>query len=91
MDKNKLRAKILEQLPSKLPDAIRSRSMQAVSQEGTVGNAVLEASLDVQITLVEAVTKLRQAQKAYMADRGNEDLGKAVGIAAKEVDAILGE
>lgn len=52
MDKNKLRAKILEQLPAKLPDAIRSRSMQAVTQVGTVGNTVLEACLDIMVELL---------------------------------------
>jgi hypothetical protein len=34
--------------------------------------------------------KLRSAQRAYMADRGNETLGKAVGSAAAELDVLLG-
>ena len=39
--------------------------------------------------LVEACRKLRNAQRAYMADRGNEALGRAVGEAAAEMDALL--
>lgn len=40
--------------------------------------------------LKEASINLRTAQKAYMADRGNESLGKAVGERAKELDKVLG-
>lgn len=36
-----------------------------------------------------ALTCLRQAQKEYMADRGNEAKGKAVGLAAQFADDIL--
>lgn len=36
--------------------------------------------------LVEAVKRLRKAQVMYMLDRGNDELGKAVGTAAREVD-----
>lgn len=41
--------------------------------------------------LEAAARNLREAQKAYMADRGNENLGKAVGEAAAELDLILGD
>lgn len=34
---------------------------------------------------------LREAQKAYMTDRGNEQLGKAVGEAASRLDEALKE
>lgn len=32
---------------------------------------------------------LREAQKAYMADRGNEELGKRVGVSAEALDEAL--
>lgn len=39
--------------------------------------------------VVEAGENLRAAQRAYMAERGNEELGKAVGLAATALDAAL--
>ncbi len=39
--------------------------------------------------LLLAVIKLRNAQRAYMADRGNDVLGRKVAEAAKEVDALI--
>lgn len=36
-----------------------------------------------------AARNLRAAQTAYMADRGNDELGKAVGAAAVELDHVL--
>jgi hypothetical protein len=41
--------------------------------------------------VVNAARALRAAQRAYMADRGNEELGKAVGAAAAELDRVLGD
>ena len=35
--------------------------------------------------------KLRDAQKAYMADRGNDTKGKLVADAAAELDLVLAE
>lgn len=49
----------------------------------------LEALQKLTDELREAATALRIAQKAYMADRGNNDKGKAVGEAAKVLDAVL--
>lgn len=37
-------------------------------------------------TLVSLADALRAAQRAYMADRGNEELGKAVAAAARAYD-----
>ena len=39
--------------------------------------------------LLAAAISLREAQKAYMADRGNEKLGRAVGARAKELDDAI--
>ena len=39
--------------------------------------------------LVAGAQCLRDAQRAYMADRGNNDLGRLVGIRAEELDAVL--
>lgn len=39
--------------------------------------------------LKTAVLKLRHAQKTYMANRGNDELGKKVAEAAEEVDKLL--
>lgn len=39
--------------------------------------------------LRDAVVALRRAQRAYLADRGNEELGAAVARAADYVDEVL--
>lgn len=39
--------------------------------------------------VVRAARDLRRAQRAYMADRGNEALGCALGAAAERLDAAL--
>ncbi len=44
---------------------------------------------DVLLEIAKATVDLRMAQKAYMADRGNETLGKCVGAAALKVDEAL--
>lgn len=41
------------------------------------------------IEVRDAVEALRAAQRAYMADRGNDELGRAVGEAAAIVDAVM--
>jgi len=41
--------------------------------------------------LLEAAKALRAAQRAYMADRGNEALGKAVGAAAAVLDEAIAQ
>lgn len=41
--------------------------------------------------LIDAARALRTAQKDYLADRGNEDKGRAVGAAAKVLDEKLAE
>lgn len=41
--------------------------------------------------LHQAALSLRWAQRLYMENRGNDDLGKKVGIAALELDKILSE
>lgn len=40
-------------------------------------------------TLLEAAIALREAQKAYMADRGNDELGKKVAEAARILDFAI--
>lgn len=49
----------------------------------------LENALKDLYALYLAVVDLREAQKAYMADRGNDQLGAAVGKAAVNVDHAL--
>lgn len=41
--------------------------------------------------LVEAANCLRDAQRAYMSDRGNDKLGQNVAIAAERLDTILAQ
>jgi hypothetical protein len=41
------------------------------------------------MSLREATIELRRAQRAYMADRGNQELGAAVAAAAQAVDECL--
>jgi len=49
-------------------------------------------SLNFRIANLEsAARKLRTAQKNYMANRGNQEAGKAVAVAAKELDQVLGD
>lgn len=40
-------------------------------------------------TLLSAAIRLRECQRAYMADRGNDTLGRAVATAATELDAAI--
>lgn len=40
-------------------------------------------------TLIQAVETLRESQRVYMENRGNQELGMKVGQAAMEVDKIL--
>lgn len=40
--------------------------------------------------LKTASVALRNAQKAYMANRGNQEYGKQVAVKAKELDEVLG-
>lgn len=47
--------------------------------------------LDAADALAARTTDLREAQKVYMMDRGNQEKGRAVGQAAEAVDAALGE
>ena len=39
--------------------------------------------------LLEAAKELREAQKNYMADRGNDALGKIVGEKAEILDSVI--
>jgi hypothetical protein len=41
--------------------------------------------------LENAARALRSAQRAYMAHRGDQNLGKMVALAAKELDRVLGD
>jgi len=41
--------------------------------------------------LESAARNLRTAQKLYMANRGNQEYGKAVAVAAKQLDKVLGD
>lgn len=41
--------------------------------------------------ILKASKELREAQKNYMKDRGNDELGKIVGEKAKELDKVIKE
>lgn len=41
------------------------------------------------INLLLAAKRLRDAQRAYMADRGNNELGLAVAVAAQDLDEAI--
>lgn len=51
-------------------------------------NALLSLATTVN-NLLSAAKALRQAQRDYMADRGNETLGRIVGIRAEELDVEI--
>ena len=53
-------------------------------------NNPADASLFELERLRKAANALRDAQIAYMADRGNDELGKVVGQRAQELDEVLG-
>jgi hypothetical protein len=91
----------LEYLATKIglttPDGGRLPRAGEMTAEGVLdlgvklNNAVLGKSW---VTLappsvVEAATNLREAQKAYMADRGNNELGAAVGKCSAYLDRAL--
>lgn len=77
---------------SKVVEHIKLMQDKALN-DGDVDTA---ASLGILLDLVNEddlrskAVALRKAQKAYMADRGNEVLGKAVAKAASDLDAVLG-
>jgi len=50
--------------------------------------AKAEAKLEA---LTNAARALRSAQRWYMSNRGNQEAGKAVAVAAKELDVVLGD
>lgn len=41
------------------------------------------------LELLRAAKNLREAQKAYMADRGNDELGRMVAQRAKQLDEVI--
>lgn len=51
----------------------------------------LEALRAAHLRLRQAAEVLRMAQRNYMANRGNQEFGKAVAVAGKELDRVLGE
>ena len=50
-----------------------------------------DAAIKQRDELAAAALALRNAQRAYMADRGNDKLGRAVASAAEVLDVILDE
>lgn len=50
-----------------------------------------ERLLDRVSELEGAAKDLRICQRAYMLDRGNDELGRAVGVAAEKLDELLRE
>lgn len=50
----------------------------------------IEVIIERYNALLESATNLRKAQKAYMQDRGNDELGKKVAEAATIVDSFIG-
>jgi len=62
-------------------------TMDAVSspEERDANARLIAAAPD----LLAAAVALRDAQRAYMADRGNESLGRAVGEAAATLDVAI--
>lgn len=80
---------------TKLEEAISETNLT----RGTVPAQFCSDWLKDQITLLfnriekleVAAQNLRQAQKSYMANRGNQEFGKTVAVAAKELDRVLEE
>jgi hypothetical protein len=91
------------QIPSDLFDQVKSLAASALSQaSGPISREahdrriteLLEANnreVFARREIATAARNLRAAQRAYLADRGNEELGKAVGTAAAELDRVLGD
>lgn len=67
--------------------------IEAIKQSNAVRYGVLEDSHNALKEKLAYLSKsaqdLREAQKAYLADRGNEELGAKVGVAAKALDSML--
>lgn len=52
---------------------------------------MLRTDADILYKFITAVEQLRETQKMYMANRGNEEIGQAVAAAAVQVDQALAE
>jgi cell division septum initiation protein DivIVA len=78
-------ADLMEQL------AIRSESGMAKDMQEIMkaNNALHDENARLK-QLVDLADALRAAQRAYMADRGNDQLGRAVANAAKSYDGLRG-
>lgn len=71
-----------------------NKAMNAIDGNRDGMDAVIgdieEAMLGVG-SLLNAARNLRAAQRAYMADRGNHELGRVVAQRAQELDEVLSE
>ena len=65
-----------------------SKGKDFVVQDLREDLAEAEAKLEA---LTLAARALRSAQRWYLANRGNQEAGKAVAVAAKELDVVLGD
>ena len=67
--------------------------MKTETQEETITNLLaMIDKLSARVSSLEVASRnLRAAQKNYMSNRGNQEAGKAVAVAAKELDKVLGD
>ena len=72
-----------------LQGAMDSIDGSKAGMDAVIGD-IEEAIVAVERLLVSA-KNLRAAQRDYMADRGNEELGRRVGQRAQELDGVIAE
>jgi hypothetical protein len=70
-----------------LNEAMNSIDGNKRGMDAVVGN--IEEAIWCVEALLAAAKNLRAAQRAYMSDRGNEQLGRAVGDRARELDELI--
>lgn len=78
------RAMNIEEVRAKAQEICDDDTGGPTFDEYTLAYAVVKL-----LKVVEASQALRTTQRAYMADRGNEEKGKAVGEAATALDVAL--
>lgn len=76
---------------------VKSMAASLVSQADGPEDRVKELlqannrEVDRRREIATAARDLRAAQKAYLADRGNDELGRKVAVAAASLDRVLGD
>lgn len=76
---------------AKTIDLLTRENLTVTIPRAEAAESALTAERALRTRLVEAAEALRAAQRAYMTNRGNNELGQMVGVKASELDVVLAE